>query len=314
MVKLDLGKVLKDGWDLMMKDIVPLLVGGLIAGLLGLITLGILAPVLTGGLVKMIVRRVRENRTAEIGDVFSCFDQFGTLFITGLVVGICTMLGFVLCFVPGLLLMTIWVYVFALVIDKKVGMGEAMGQSKQMVTANGFGNHLVILLVLMIIIGAANAISGGIAGILGTPFMLAVIMAMYFTLEGVALGGQPVPAAPYPQAPSAPPSGPSKFAAPPPAAPPQSQAASVASSVVVGLNQAGQEINKAVADATGPKPAAPAARPAAKLVCKSCGTDAPATGAFCISCGEPLKVKCSACSGELVPGAGFCTHCGAKMK
>jgi len=318
MDKLDLGKVLKQGWDLMMKDIVPLIVGGLIVGVLSVVTLFILMPVLNAGLYKMVIRRVKEGRTAEIGDVFSCFDQFGTLFVTGLVCGLLIMLGTILCIIPGLLLATIWIYTTPLILEKKVGMGAALRMSKEMVTKNGFGPHLVILLVLMVLMGAANAISGGLAGILATPFMVAVIMAMYFTLEGVPIdGGQPAPATPYPQSPSAPPAaGRSPFAGPPPAAPQASPVASVASSVVAGLNQAGQEINKAVNDIQKPAaPAAPpAARPAAKLVCKSCNADAPAAGAFCISCGEPLKVKCSGCSGELIPGAGFCTHCGAKLK
>ncbi|MGC9044208.1 MAG: hypothetical protein ACP5KG_10165, partial [Myxococcota bacterium] len=106
---MDFNRIFKFSWELFVKDVVALIVGGLIAGILSVITLGILAGPLHGGLTKMDIRRVRENRPAEIGDVFSAMDQFGTLFLTTLVIGIILIIGFALCIIPGLLLSTIWI-------------------------------------------------------------------------------------------------------------------------------------------------------------------------------------------------------------
>ena len=74
--RLDVGLSFKGGWNAFTADIVPLLVGGLIAGILSVITLGILAGPLTAGLYSMVVGRVRDGRRAKIGDVFSCMDRF----------------------------------------------------------------------------------------------------------------------------------------------------------------------------------------------------------------------------------------------
>ena len=47
--RLDVGLAFKNGWNAFTADIVPLLVGALIAGILSVITLGILAGPLTAG-------------------------------------------------------------------------------------------------------------------------------------------------------------------------------------------------------------------------------------------------------------------------
>ncbi len=70
--RLDVGQAFKGGWNAFTADIVPLLVGTLIAGLLSIVTLGILAGPLTAGLYNTVIGRVRDGRPAQIGDVFSC--------------------------------------------------------------------------------------------------------------------------------------------------------------------------------------------------------------------------------------------------
>jgi hypothetical protein len=293
MPNLDVEKVMKQAWDLFTKEIVPLLVGSIIAAILSTVSLFILAPVLHAGLYKMLIRRVREGRPAEIGDVFSCFDQFGTLFVTGLVVVLAVSVGLVLCVIPGLFLALVWMYSTPLIIDKKMGMGDALGKSWNMVMGQ-FGQHVVMFLIALVVLGVLNLT--GIGSLFTAPAVVAITIAMYFTLEGVGAAGQPAPQAPYP---------------PPPVA-------SAAAAVGAGLSQAGREVDAAVKGfMQPPQGAAPqaagGARTQAQLVCTSCNQPAPQAGAFCNNCGEPLKVACSACKTALVPGAAFCTQCGARF-
>ncbi|MBI5525901.1 MAG: zinc ribbon domain-containing protein [Deltaproteobacteria bacterium] len=308
MPNLDVEKVMKQAWDLFTKDLVPLLVGSIIAALLSTVSLLILAPVLHAGLYKMLIRRVREGRPAEIGDVFGCFDQFGTLFVTGLVFVLAVAAASFLCVLPGIFLAIAWMYSTPLIVDKKMGMGDALGKSWNMVVAQ-LGQHIVMVIIMAVVLGVLNLTV--IGSFFTAPAVVAITMAMYFTLEGIGATGQPAPAAPYPPAPSAPPAGPGKFAEPPPLAAPAAAAGA-------GLSQAGQEIDSAVKGFTQPPQAAapqPAggARTQAHLVCTSCSQAAPQAGAFCNNCGEPLKVACSACKAALVPGAAFCTQCGARF-
>jgi hypothetical protein len=178
--ELELGKVMGGGWEIWTRDVVPLVVGGLIAALLGVVTLGILLPVLSAGLYKMVAIRVREDRKPEIGDVFSCFDQFWRITWAFLVVGILVGIGLILCIIPGIWMAVNWVYVMPFIVDKRVSTGEAMSLSKQKVGEWGFASHLVILLILSIVVALVSAVP--MAGILATPYFVACIMVMYFTV------------------------------------------------------------------------------------------------------------------------------------
>jgi hypothetical protein len=195
---MDIGKILKNGWELFVRDIGPLIVGALIAGVLSVLSLLILAGPLFGGLYLMIVRRIREGRPAEFGDVFACFDRFGTLFLAFWGGGLLILLGLALLVVPGLLLITIWVYMFPLVVDKGLSVGEAMSRSKEMVMKGGFWMHFAALLVVCVLTIVASIVTSGVGNLLTVPFFIAFVVAMYFVALGEgdlvdAAGGTVVP-------------------------------------------------------------------------------------------------------------------------
>ena len=286
---MDINKIFKYSWELFVKDIVPLIVGGLIASILGVVTLGILAGPLYGGLVKMIIRRVREKRPAEIGDVFSAMDQFGTLFITSLVLTILIILGLFLCIIPGILLATIWLYVFIFIVDKKMGMGEAMSASKDLVSRVGLGMHLVMILVFGVISGLLSLTY--IGGIVVYPFILVVVSVMYFLFNGEeallagATGKEVVNL-----------SAPSSFDTYSP------------KEVVIS------PVPPSVTPQPNPVASPAVERRSATAVCASCGNKVSTAGAFCTECGAPLKLVCSNCKKELASGARFCPGCGSKIE
>jgi hypothetical protein len=212
----DISRVLKNGWELFAKDIGPLLVGYLIAGILSVLTLLILAGPLAGGLFKMVVRRVREGRTAEIGDVFDCMDQFGTLFLAVVVLSVSIGVGLIFLIVPGIYLATIWIYVIPLIVDKKIGLAEAMSRSKELVMAKNIGTHFAMLLLIGIGSAVLSGVTGGAGSLLVGPLTIAIIGAMYFIVQGesdklavaVANGGVMPVATPPPIAPPAIPAAP----------------------------------------------------------------------------------------------------------
>ncbi|GEM_PF-4339542 len=283
---MDFNKIFKYSWDLFLKDVVPLIVGGLIAGILGVITLGVLIGPLYGGLVKMIIRRVRENRPAEIRDVFSAMDQFGTLFITTLVLGILITIGFFLCIIPGLLLATIWMYVYVFIIDKKVSMGDAMSLSKKLVSQNGFGMHLVVLLILGVISGILSITY--IGSFVASPFILVVICVMYFIFnsEEHLLSSSNISPSP--------------------------QQSSSQNNAQMSIEQ-NQNLKPVSPIVSTPQPDAGTAPLRAMAVCAACGKKA-GNGAFCTECGAQLNIVCSNCKKKLVPGARFCPSCGLKLE
>ena len=207
---MDIGKILKNGWELFIRDIGPLIIGGLVAMILSVLSLFILAGPLFGGLYLMIVRRIREGRPAEFGDVFACFDRFGTLFLAFWGAGLLILLGLALLIVPGVYLIVIWVYLLPLIVDKRIGVGEAMSRSKEMVMKGGFWMHFAALLVVCILTGVASSVTGGVGNLLTVPFTIAFVVAMYFAASGeddlvdAACGtAAPAPAANIPVPPAA---------------------------------------------------------------------------------------------------------------
>jgi hypothetical protein len=176
---LDIGLVFKRGWRLFVKDIGPLIIGSLIACLLSVVTLGILVGPLSAGLYGMVVKRVRDGQQPGVGDVFGQMNRFWSFFAAALVLFVLIGLAS-LTIIGGILLATIWLYVFPLMVDRGMGLSEAMGTSYRLVREAGFWEHLALIIVFVVISSVAN----GALGILATPFLVALVGAGYYVAAG----------------------------------------------------------------------------------------------------------------------------------
>lgn len=175
---LDIGHVFRHGWRLFIDDIGPLLLGTLIAAALTIVSLGILAGPLFAGLYGMVIGRVREGRRPEVGDVFSGFDHFWRYF--GAALALAVLIGLAsITIIGGLLLAAIWIYVFPLMVDRDMKLGEAMGTSKDMVMRAGFWEHLALVIILVLI----DAVAVGPLGLLSTPFIIVATGVAYYAAQ-----------------------------------------------------------------------------------------------------------------------------------
>jgi hypothetical protein len=199
---MNVGRSLKDGWNLFLADIVPLVVGGLIFSILTPLTLGVLGGPLLAGLYGMALSRARDGRPAQIGDIFR-FDRFGTYVAAFYALSILFALGFALLILPGLYLAAIWLYVFPLLVERGVGLGEAMRTSRETVKRAGLSQHLGFVLVLFVLGVALGAIGGerfgGILSFLWVPLAVAFTAAAW-TAVGGTLAAQPTAPVPPPGA------------------------------------------------------------------------------------------------------------------
>jgi len=172
---LDIGLALKQAARLFVKDLAPLLIAALVVAALSVLTLGVLAGPLFAGLYGMVIGRVRDGKEPDVGDIFEGFDRFwsfaGAALVLVVLVGLAS-----ITVVGGFLLATIWLYVFPLMVDRGIGLGEAMKQSKDLVMRTGFWEHLALVLVLFVIVSVAN----GALAILAAPFVVVAVSAAYF--------------------------------------------------------------------------------------------------------------------------------------
>jgi len=172
-------------------------VAAFIFDLLSLVSLTILMGPLLGGWALMTVNAIRrEDKFVDLTDLFRGFRKFFTLF--GLLyVGLIPMLlGLALCVVPGVLLMTIWIFCFILVVDRNEGIFSSLGLSKRIVMASGLGNYVLLVIIVTALSMAPSAIPyvGIVIGWFLTPIALLVEAAAY--VQEVDEKKPPVPAKP----------------------------------------------------------------------------------------------------------------------
>ena len=127
MGKIDLGAAFSKGWELFSKNMAPLIVGTLLTVIIGGFTLGILMPIMWGGLV-IIVKKSWNGETAEIGDVFKGFSNFGQLFLGGLIMLGMVLVGALACGIGAIVTSAIVVFMFPLIVDGN-SAGDAFGKS-----------------------------------------------------------------------------------------------------------------------------------------------------------------------------------------
>jgi hypothetical protein len=217
---MDIGRVLKDSWAIFVKDWGALIVAALIMVLLGVVTLGILFVPLSAGLYLMILRRVREGRKAEVGDVFGCFDRLGAYLVAyvlflgiGLVFAVIVGLPLVLlvihntgarafggflfalalvaAIVVGVYLETIWVYWTILMVDRRRTVTEALRESRELVMKTGFWMTLLVIALVGVSAGIAGSVLasftlglGGFLTFLFVPWEMAAYTSMYLQSAG----------------------------------------------------------------------------------------------------------------------------------
>jgi uncharacterized membrane protein len=106
--------------------------------------------------------------------------------VLGIIVGI----GYLLFVIPGLILTTIWLYALPLVGDRRLGVSEAMAESRAMAARPGYMTTFATWLVGGIVVGVIVAllsiipVVGVIIGLVAAPFGVAYVLSMYFQAQG----------------------------------------------------------------------------------------------------------------------------------
>jgi MFS family permease len=204
-------------------------VNWLVSGSLLLFPLGVAASVVAGtlyqGMVVGLVSEVQDGRRdSSVEDLVRAarpviLPLIGAGILAGLGIGI----GFLLLFVPGLILLTIWAVIAPVIVVERTGVIEAFGRSRELVRGNGwqvFGvifAVFVITAIVAVILGViAAAISDTaamrilfnvLASTATAPIGALVAAVIYFRLrefEGAAPARAPQPPAAPPPPPAEP--------------------------------------------------------------------------------------------------------------
>ena len=156
---MDIGRCFNEALDVYKRNLWQLVLGALLFEVLSLVSLTILIGPLAGGWALMAVNALRRpDRRVELGDMFRAFNRFFTLAGMFYLTMLPILLGMVLFVVPGLLLMTLWLFAFFLIVDRQEGVFSSLAISQKLVTRSGFGNYLLLVIIVFAISLAPSAI------------------------------------------------------------------------------------------------------------------------------------------------------------
>lgn len=181
----DIGTCVSAGINGLKKDPVTHIVTSLLIGIVGGATAGLLTGPMMVGYMRMI-KREDEGFKAEIADVFKGFDDFVPALLAVLLSSIIVGIGFMLCFVPGLLIMALVpVATYLVAVGEKDGI-NAIKRAWDAVKANLLSAFLCGL--VLAIIGSIGSLLCGVGIILTLPiaFIGSYHMAKQLTDGGAA--------------------------------------------------------------------------------------------------------------------------------
>lgn len=148
-----------DGW--------PFLLTFAIAAFLGVLFF-IFAQVIGAGLIREAIG-VTEGRPFTTAGVFK-FQNIGNVVVTSLLVGLGTFVGYLLCFIPGIIFAFLSMYSLFFVVDKNLKPVDAIKASIDLVK-NNLGSAIVWYLVAVLII-LAGELACGVGLLVAIPVAL----------------------------------------------------------------------------------------------------------------------------------------------
>jgi uncharacterized protein DUF4339 len=183
----DIGSCIGRSWE-MLKSNFWLAVGAtflvlVVEGALGAIPfLGgfaslLLGGVFGGGLYHFFLKLIR-GEGAGVGDAFAGFSlAFVPLMLAGLVSSLLTVLGLLLCILPGIYLAVAWVFSLMLVVDKGIDFWPALELSRKVVTRHWWA--ILGLLVVNILLCLAGVLACIVGVFVAIPLSIGAIAYAY---------------------------------------------------------------------------------------------------------------------------------------
>ncbi|MFP4348773.1 MAG: hypothetical protein ACOC23_01870 [Thermodesulfobacteriota bacterium] len=171
---------LERAWTMTLKYLGPLILITLATGVVGFISIGILAPVVLAGYMQSILLMIRSGREPKIQDIFSEMRLFLPLLGFGLAAAILIVIGFSLFFLPGIVVVFgisyACLYMIPLMTDRNFGLTDAIKESLEMVKGADAMDHVItaILFVSISAIGSSVFVGWLFTQPIATIFLLSV--------------------------------------------------------------------------------------------------------------------------------------------
>jgi hypothetical protein len=187
----DLGTWVVDGWHVIRDELVGYAIAALILIVITLVAWRIHPIVyiavggpLKAGLFLMTINHMRTGKPPIIGDLFQPYNRFVPVTLAFLLMSAFMAIGFVLCILPGIIVMGIYLFTFLFIVDKGYDFWEAMEASRR-VASRDYMLFFLFALVLLVL-NFAGILCFGIGLLITLPLQYAAIASAYRQIVGFA--------------------------------------------------------------------------------------------------------------------------------
>jgi len=174
----EIGTYFKEGGKLFLSSLPTFIIASLLFWLVLIFSFSIFGGPLIAGYILIFVKKLR-NENVSPTDIFKGFTRFIPLVIAFYLTKILIAIGIFLLIIPGLIFIARYFFVEILILDKNIGVREAMKLNKQMVSKRGLWNYVILNTVLVIILNLAGLLSFGIGYLILTPYVFAIYAVAY---------------------------------------------------------------------------------------------------------------------------------------
>ena len=142
---------IETAWKQTLSFIVPLLLMTLVMTLVSGLTFGLMGPVTMAGYIQSLLLMIREGREPKVQDIFSQMRLFFPLLGFGVVAFVAIMIGFLVLFLPGFIIMIAvtfcCLYMLPLMTDRGLDVVEAVKESYRMAVNAQILDHVVVVVL-----------------------------------------------------------------------------------------------------------------------------------------------------------------------
>ena len=178
---MDFKQHFEKSWQVFTSFLPSLLISTVILLGASMLTLGILAPVLTAGYMQSLLLAIREGRKPEIKDLFSEMHLFLPLLGFGILIGIAVFLGLAMLVLPGLAVILavafFCIYMLPLMTDQQFRLFEALQESSRMAMQKPIAEHLAVVAVYLVLTSLGS--STGLGTLFTTPMATLFVLSVY---------------------------------------------------------------------------------------------------------------------------------------
>lgn len=178
---MDFKMHIERGWNTVWSFVGPVLLLTVVQLIVSVLSLGILAPVTGAGYMHSLLLAMRDGRVPETRDLFSQMSLFLPLFLFGLGAMVVIGIGYLMLFLPGLLL-TIGLafaclYMIPLMTDRNMKVMDAVRESWTIAKRDPISDQIIITIIYLAVFGLGSSIPFGI--VVAQPVATAIILSVY---------------------------------------------------------------------------------------------------------------------------------------